>query len=74
MNRSLPKYGSIERWVEESGVGRRKTYDMLAAGQLRAVKNGKRTLIDFDHGFDYLSSLPAAVIRPQRQNRSKNAA
>ncbi len=72
MNRSLPRYGSIERWVEESGVGRRKTYDMLAAGQLRAVKNGKRTLVDFDHGFDYLRSLPPAVIRPQ--SRSKTAA
>lgn len=72
MNRSLPKYGSIDRWVEESGVGRRKTYDMLASGELRAIKNGKRTLVDFDHGFGYLASLPPAVIK--RQDRSKSAA
>jgi hypothetical protein len=72
MNRSLPKYGSIDRWVEESGIGRRKTYCMLGSGQLRAIKNGSRTLIDFDHGFEYLNSLPQAVIKPLV--RSKNSA
>jgi hypothetical protein len=53
-------------------MGRRHSYDLLAAGKLRAVKSGTRTLIDVDHGLKYLESLPAAVIKPQ--SRAKDAA
>jgi hypothetical protein len=69
MVRSRPKYGPISRWTEESGVQRRATYDLIASGALRAIKRGKSTLVDFDHGFSYLDSLPQAAIKPQ--NRSK---
>jgi excisionase family DNA binding protein len=72
MDQSSPKYTSIEGWQQLTDLGRRHTYDLLAAGKLRAVKSGTRTLIDVEHGLKYLASLPPAVIK--RQDRSKNAA
>jgi hypothetical protein len=52
-------------WCAHSGVGRAKSYEMLAAQQLRAVKNGRSLLIDIEHGLNYLRSLPPAQIRPR---------
>jgi hypothetical protein len=72
MDQSYPKYTDIPGWEWLTGVKRRVTYDMLAAGKLRAIKVGKKTLIDVPHGLAHLDSLPEAVIRPQ--NRTKNAA
>ncbi len=65
-----PAYCSIERWVALSGVGRRKTYDLLGLGLLSAVKSGSSTLIDVERGLAYLRSLPPAKIKPpHRQHR-----
>lgn len=63
----FPAYATIERWCDLSGIGRRVTYDMLAEGKLRAIKNGRRTLIDVVHALAYLASLPPAQVRPQHR-------
>ncbi|GGC64007.1 hypothetical protein GCM10011504_47770 [Siccirubricoccus deserti] len=39
-------------------IGKSKTYELLAAGDLRAVKAGGRTLILADSLRDYLARLP----------------
>jgi hypothetical protein len=72
MDQSLPKYTDFEGWERITNIKRRATYDLLASGKLRAVKLGKRSLIDVQHGLEFLESLPEAVIRPQ--NRSKKDA
>ena len=50
---------TLNEWCETSGVGRSATYEAIKAGQLRAVKRGRRTLILHEDGQTYLRSLPA---------------
>jgi hypothetical protein len=63
-----PKYATLEDWFTISGMKHTATYGALGRGDLRAVKLGKRTLIDVDHGLAWLASLPAARISPPRSN------
>lgn len=56
-----PAFATINDWCRLSGMSRRVTYEELAAGNLRAVKRGKTTLIDAQHGLAYLRSLPPWV-------------
>lgn len=58
-----PKFATIETWLSLTGLGRSKTYYLLADGTLRAIKAGKRTLIDVEHGLAWLRSQPAAEVR-----------
>jgi excisionase family DNA binding protein len=41
------------------GISRSKAYEEIAAGRLRAVKCGSRTLIPYASGEAWLNSLPA---------------
>ncbi len=50
-----------------SGLSRSEIYRQLAAGNIRAVKNGSRTLILMDSVRDYLASLPPATFRAPRK-------
>lgn len=55
-----PKFATIADWCSLTGMGRSVVYEALARGDLQAVKLGKRTLIDVDHGLAWLRSLPIA--------------
>lgn len=57
-----PRYVSIAQWCEISGVGRTVTYQLLGEKVLKAVKIGRRTLIDLEHGLRWMASLPPAHI------------
>lgn len=62
-----PKYAPIKPdWCAISGMSRRKTYEELGNGNLKAIKVGTRTLIDVEAGLAWLRTLPAAQIRPSR--------
>jgi hypothetical protein len=61
-----PAYGTIETWCLISGMSRRGTYKALARGNLTAVKNGNRTLINIEAGLRWLQTLPLAQIHPAR--------
>jgi hypothetical protein len=67
--RGQKRFGTIPQWIEASGMGRTSTYQEIAAGNIRAVKQGNRTLIDFLSGWRYLDSLPAVKIRRQPRKR-----
>ncbi len=58
-----PARATIANWCALSGMGRSATYEALAAGHLRAVKLGARTLVDVPHGLAWLDNLPPATIR-----------
>ena len=60
---AYPAFATIDRWGDLSGMSRRKTYDEIARGNLRAVKNGKRTLIDVPHGLAFMRGLPPAEFK-----------
>ncbi len=55
-----PKFVTIAGWTLLTGQSRTSIYDSLQKNQLRAIKLGKRTLIDVDHGIAWLKSLPEA--------------
>lgn len=48
----------ISEVVQSSGVGRTKIYEAIRSGGLRAVKNGRTTLILADDIDRWLKSLP----------------
>ena len=62
MNNPEPKFAQIPHWCAISGLNRTATYTALGRGDLKAVKVGKRTLIDVDAGLAWLRSQPAAKI------------
>jgi hypothetical protein len=49
-----------------SGLSRSEIYRRLAAGDIRAVKSGARTLILMDSLRTHLASLPPATFRAPR--------
>jgi hypothetical protein len=65
----IPKYAPISNWCALSGMGRSSTYEALGQGHLKAIKLGTRTLIDVEHGLDWLASMPAAEITTGRTRR-----
>jgi excisionase family DNA binding protein len=71
-----PHFATIIKWCEITGFGRRTTYEWIAAGRLRAVKVGRRTLIDVQHGLEQIRQLPPAQIRmsPQAARRAAREA
>jgi hypothetical protein len=50
-----------------SGLSRSEIYRRLAAGAIRAVTSGARTLILMDSLRAYVASLPAATFRAPKQ-------
>ncbi len=56
----------IAEAVSVSGMSRSAVYRALATGDLRAVKQGSRTLVLVDSIRAYLASLPPATFRPAR--------
>jgi hypothetical protein len=61
-------------WCAHSGLGRAKSYEMLAHKELRGFKHGRQLLIDIEHGLEYLRSLPPAEIRPRTTPRRRSPA
>ena len=55
------------------GISLSTTYEHMANGNFRAVKNGRSTLIDVQSVENYFNSLPAAKIGGARANRSAAA-
>ena len=57
-----------------TGLSRSRIYELLGSGQLRAVKNGARTVILFDSLRKFVIGLPAAEIKTKPTGRAKAAA
>lgn len=58
-----PLAATIPDAVRLSGLSRSEIYRRLAAGDIRAVKNGGRTLILMESVRAYLARLPVATFR-----------
>ena len=58
-----PLAASISDTSKVAGLSRSEIYRRLAAGDIRAVKSGNRTLIIMDSVREYLTSLPVATFR-----------
>ena len=55
---SSPRAFSIPEFCRRYGIGRTNAYQEIAAGRLRAVKAGRRTLITHEAAEAWLASLP----------------
>jgi len=64
---NAPYYVTIPVWCARSGMSRSGTYAELGRKNLKAIKVGSRTLINFNAGIAWMSSLPAAQIQAPRQ-------
>ena len=62
----VPRYASVADWCGLSGIGKTTTYALLSAGALKAIKVGKRTLVDVQAGLDWMQSQPAAQFQPPK--------
>ena len=69
-----PNYLTINDFRSRYGVGNTLTYEMISDGRLRAVKLGRRTLIDAASARELFDSLPAATRRRSRPNEAPRAA
>ena len=65
-----PKYATIPDWCTISGMSRSSTYLALSRDDIRAIKVGKRVLIDVDHGLKWMAALPAPVISIKKPDGS----
>jgi excisionase family DNA binding protein len=50
---------SVVEFGKRYGIGRSKIYEEIKGGRLRAIKNGRRTLIIVDDAEAWLHSQPA---------------
>ena len=54
----MKRFISIRDFCDAYGVGRTRTYDLIAAGKVQAYKNGPRTMIDVESAEQWAASLP----------------
>jgi hypothetical protein len=54
----MKRFLSIRAFCDAYCVGRTRTYELIAAGKLQAVKNGPRTMIDVESAEQWAASLP----------------
>ncbi|GGE43190.1 hypothetical protein GCM10011367_17350 [Marinicauda pacifica] len=60
-SRELPARAlTIADFVRAYGISRAKTYELLKAGELRAVKVGRRTLVPVTAAEAWFNALPEA--------------
>jgi excisionase family DNA binding protein len=53
---------TIPAFCSATGLGRSRVYELLAAGELKAVRCGGRTLIAADEAKRFIKSLPPAEL------------
>ena len=63
---------TVPEYIAASGLGRSKIYEEIAAGHLKAVKCGTRTLIPADAGREYIDNLPP--VEPKVEGAAEKAA
>jgi excisionase family DNA binding protein len=59
---SVPKFATISRACDITGLGRSTIYKLAGNGTLRLVKAGGRTLLDVEHCLAWMATLPLATI------------
>jgi hypothetical protein len=67
MSATEPEFVTIPEWQDRSGMGRSSTYEAIGRGEIIARKIGGSTLIDWQHGKNWLHSRPLAPINAKRK-------
>jgi hypothetical protein len=58
------RYGTMRDVEERNRISRRKQYELLKAGKIKAKKDGLHTLIDLPSVDAYQASLPDYPVQP----------
>ena len=59
MDTITPYHLTVREAVQLSGIGRTKFYRLIGDGEVRAVKLGRRTLVERESLLDFIGRLPA---------------
>lgn len=59
MDAILPHHLTVNEAIFLSGIGRTKFYRLIGEGEVRAVKCGRRTLVERESLFKFIEGLPA---------------
>jgi excisionase family DNA binding protein len=62
-----PLHASIKEICARHSVSRSHVYDLLGAGKITAVKNGRRLLVNVPSADAHFAALPPAVIKPMKR-------
>lgn len=57
------QYAPLNRWCQIVGIGPTKAREEIRDKKYRAVKNGKRLLVDVPDGLRYYRTLPVATFK-----------
>lgn len=68
-----PEFIPLPRSVEVFGVSRSGHYRLAAAGRIRLLKLGARTLVDAGSVRAFLATLPPVEVRPDPRRRHGHA-
>jgi excisionase family DNA binding protein len=53
-----PQAYAVKRFAEDHGLSRSQVYELIYAGELRAVRSGRRILIPRDAAEEWFANLP----------------
>ena len=59
----LPRFAPVRTWCKLSGIGKTRSYELMATGQIPTRKIGSSTLIDIPAGLAWIDSQPAAQLK-----------
>ncbi len=68
------EYLTVDAFRSRYGIGTTLTYEMVADGRLRAVKLGRRLLIEAASAREHFASLPVAALTTGRARAARRAA
>ena len=63
------KYCSVAHWTKQvaPGFSRSRLFECFASGEIKAIKLGRRTMVEVESGLNYMKKLPKAEFRAPRQ-------
>ena len=73
MNQNARRYITIPAGCECYSISRNTWYRLFALGAVKAVKRGRRTLIDVDSADAYFDALPPAEIKAPSSDQRRIA-
>lgn len=73
MSNQPSKLFSLKEFSEINGHSLSHTYNLIAAGKIKAIKNGSKTQITAEEAARYQASLPAMVSRARPPKSSRAA-
>lgn len=55
-----PTFATVNQWIALSGLGRTKVYELIATGDLKTFRVGRRVLIDVEAASAWIRSQPTS--------------